>query len=65
MKTRRLRSETLLIKIGALQEEGKLPTCVTRAQLIDFAYGNTKIENTKITRKIAKEAVDKLLLSRE
>jgi hypothetical protein len=59
-----LRSEALLREVSRLQDSGALPTRVTREQLIDFAYGNTKIENKKITRKIAKEAVDKLLQSK-
>lgn len=59
-----LRSEALLHEVTRLQDAGALPTRVTREQLIDFAYGNTKIENKKMTRKVAKEAVDQLLRSK-
>jgi hypothetical protein len=44
-----------------LRDAGKLPKEPTKEQLIDFAYGNTKIENPKMTREIATRAVTKLL----
>jgi hypothetical protein len=35
-----------------------LPDRPTREQRIDWAYGNTKIENSNITREMAERAVD-------
>jgi hypothetical protein len=35
-----------------------LPKLPTREQRIDWAYGNTKIENSTITREMAERAVD-------
>lgn len=54
------RSEELLVIAKRMQDAGLLTKGVTREQLIDFAYGNTSIENTKITREIAEKAVDSL-----
>lgn len=56
-----VQSEALMKEVARLQDAGALPTHVTPSQLADFAYGNTKIENKNMTRKVAKEAVDKLL----
>lgn len=53
--------EQLLAEVKRLQAEGKVPTTPNKAQIIDFAYGNTKVENQKITRKIATRAVTALL----
>lgn len=54
------RSEELLVIAARMQDAGLLAKGVTREQLIDFAYGNTSIENPKITRDIAEKAVDSL-----
>lgn len=50
--------EALYAKVQELQNQGKLPTHVTREQAIDWAYGNTKIENPKITRELVETAYD-------
>lgn len=50
--------ERLYAKVRELQGQGKLPTRVTRDQAIDWAYGNTKIENPNITREMVAEAYD-------
>jgi hypothetical protein len=50
--------EELLSEVRRLQDAGRLPTRPTRDQRIDWAYGNTKIENTDITREMAERAID-------
>lgn len=49
----------LLKEIKDLQTQGKLPRWPTDEQRIDWAYGNTVIENARITRAMAKKAVIK------
>lgn len=56
-------SDELLVIAKRMQDAGLLAKGVTREQLIDFAYGNSSIENPKITRAIAEKAVDSLGLS--
>jgi hypothetical protein len=53
--------EELLAEVRRLQDAGKLPVRPTREQRIDWAYGNTKIENSAVTREMAERAVDKKL----
>jgi hypothetical protein len=53
--------EELLAEVRLLQDAGKLPVRPTREQRIDWAYGNTKIENSDITREMAERAVDEKL----
>jgi len=50
--------EDLKAKVQALLALGKIPATPTREQRIDFAYGNTKIENAEVTREMAVQAVD-------
>lgn len=50
--------DTLYAKVRELQDQGKLPTRVTREQAIDWAYGNTKIENSEITREMVAAGYD-------
>lgn len=50
--------EELLLEVRALQDAGQLPSHPTRAQRIDWAYGNTKIENSAVTLEMAERAVD-------
>jgi hypothetical protein len=50
--------EQLLSEVTRLQDQGRVPLHPTRAQRIDWAYGNTKIENADITREMAEQAVD-------
>lgn len=50
--------EELLDEVTRLRNEGLVPRSVTREQMIDWAYGNTKIENENITRDIVTRAVD-------
>ncbi len=50
--------EELLAEVTRLQDRGEIPLRPTRAQRIDWAYGNTKIENAEITREMAERAVD-------
>ncbi len=56
--------EELLAEVTRLQDQGELPLHPTRDQRIDWAYGNTKIENADITREMAERAVDSKLSSR-
>ncbi|MDP9000262.1 MAG: hypothetical protein M3O46_09145 [Myxococcota bacterium] len=53
--------EELLSEVRRLQDAGKLPVRPTREQRIDWAYGNTKIENSAVTREMAERAVDEKL----
>ena len=50
--------EQLLAEVQKLQSAGSLPVRPTRDQRVDWAYGNTKIENADITREMAEHAVD-------
>lgn len=50
--------EQLLAEVQRLQGAGSLPIHPTRDQRVDWAYGNTKIENADITREMAERAVD-------
>jgi hypothetical protein len=50
--------DELKAKVQQLTAEGKLPRVPTREQRIDFAYGNTKIENDDVTREMVVRAVD-------
>lgn len=50
--------EELLSEVRDLQDAGRLPMHPTRDQRVDWAYGNTKIENSTITREMAERAVD-------
>jgi hypothetical protein len=50
--------EELLAEVTLLQDQGRVPLHPTRDQRIDWAYGNTKIENAEITREMAERAVD-------
>ena len=49
--------EELLAEVDRLRDEGRVPTRPTREQMIDWAYGNTKIENNNVTREMAARAV--------
>jgi hypothetical protein len=53
--------DELLAEVRLLQDAGKLPVRPTREQRIDWAYGNTKIENSDVTREMAERAVDEKL----
>lgn len=53
--------EELLAEVRRLQDAGKLPMRPTREKRIDWAYGNTKIENSAVTREMAERAVDEKL----
>ena len=53
-------SDELLVIAKRMQDAGLLAKGVTREQLIDFAYGNSSIENPKITREIAEKAVESI-----
>jgi hypothetical protein len=50
--------EELLDEVRVLQDSGLLPVRPTRAQRVDWTYGNTKIENSSVTREMADRAVD-------
>lgn len=50
--------EELMAEVDRLRSEGRVPDRPTREQMIDWAYGNTKIENDGITREIVTKAVD-------
>jgi hypothetical protein len=41
--------EQLLAEVRRLQDRGQLPIWPTNAQRIDWAYGNTVIENENVT----------------
>jgi hypothetical protein len=50
--------EELKGKVQALLASGEISPTPTREQRIDFAYGNTKIENQDVTHEMAVHAVD-------
>jgi hypothetical protein len=50
--------DELKAKVQELTAAGRLPSVPTRDQRIDFAYGNTKIENDAVTREMVVKAVD-------
>jgi len=52
--------DDLKAKVQELLAAGQIQAAPDRAQRIDFAYGNTKIENDKVTREMAERAVDQL-----
>jgi len=45
-------------KVQELMASGQIDRVPSREQRIDFAYGNTKIENESVTREMAERAVD-------
>lgn len=52
--------ETLRARVLELMSQGKLARVPTREERIDFAYGNTKLENDDVTREMAEAAVDRI-----
>lgn len=56
--TRERSYEELMAEVTRLQTEGRVPSRPSRAQMIDWAYGNTKIENEDVTREMVTRAVD-------
>ena len=47
-------------KIQTAMAAGQIDRVPSREQRIDFAYGNTKIENEAVTREMCERAVDAL-----
>lgn len=56
--------EQLRREVRALQDEGKLPTQVTREQAADWAFGNTVIENEDVTLEMAERAAEEKIGNR-
>lgn len=52
--------DDLKAKIQEMLAAGQVERVPSREQRIDFAYGNTKIENEAVTREMAEHAVDAL-----
>lgn len=50
--------EELKEKVRQLQEAGKLSKSLTPEEKMDWAYGNTVIENQSVTREMVKTAYD-------
>ena len=50
--------DNLKAQLQAAIRSGEAPRTPTREQRIDFAYGNTKIENPEVTRAMVERAVD-------
>lgn len=50
--------DDLKTKVQGLLASGQIDRVPSREQRIDFAYGNTKIENDLITREMVERAVD-------
>jgi hypothetical protein len=50
--------EQLVAEAKRLQAQGSLPKEPTREQRISWAYGQTKLENSDVTRSDAIRAVD-------
>ena len=51
--------EELMAQVQRLQDEGKLSKHLTAEEKIDWAYGNTVIENPDVTRQMVEEAYEK------
>jgi hypothetical protein len=51
--------EELLQEVRRLQDAGVLPSHPTPDQRADWAFGNTKIENSDVTREMAERAVER------
>ncbi len=52
--------DDLKVKLEEMLAAGQLERVPSREQRIDFAYGNTKLENEAVTREMAERAVDAL-----
>ena len=50
--------DDLKVEVQRLLAAGQLDRAPTREQRIDFAYGNSKLENEDVTREMAERAVD-------
>ena len=50
--------DDLKARVQTLLAAGQIDRFPTREQRIDFAYGNTKIENEMVTREMVERAVD-------
>lgn len=50
--------DDLKAKVQTMLAAGQVERVPSREQRIDFAYGNTKIENEDVTREMAERAVD-------
>jgi hypothetical protein len=50
--------EELKAKVRQLQEAGKLSKSLTPEEKMDWAYGNTVIENASITRDMVRTAYE-------
>lgn len=56
--TSQIRFEALYREMRELQNQGKLPTKITREQAIDWAYGNIALHNPDVTRETVAAAYD-------
>jgi len=52
--------DELKAKVQQLARDGRLDPVPTREERIDFAYGNTKIENKNVTREMVVRAADEM-----
>ena len=50
--------EELRARVKELQADGSLTKTLSRDEKIDWAYGNTKIENDSVTREMVATAYD-------
>lgn len=50
--------EALKAQVQSMLAAGQIEPTPSREQRIDFAYGNTKLENAEITREMVERAVD-------
>lgn len=50
--------DDLKAKVQQMLAEGLIDRVPSREQRIDFAYGNTKLENEDVTREMVERAVD-------
>ena len=53
-----MKYEEMKNELVRLANSGKIPSRPTREQRVDFAYGNAKIENDRITRELTERATD-------
>lgn len=58
MNTKRSTYEELRDKVRTLQEQGQLSKTLSREEMVDWAFGNTVIENSDVTRQMVETAYD-------
>jgi hypothetical protein len=58
MNTKQSAYESLMGQVRTLQEQGQLSKKLSREEMVDWAFGNTVIENSDVTREMVETAYD-------